>query len=94
MTTVKALILIALVFIFSGCSQKEKIVTKIEYVKQEKYEFNKIDLNGAYIELRDKNIQKVCSPSLLELNTFYKDVVNFYDWQIDQYEKDNDEFGK
>jgi len=94
MTKTIALILIALTFTFSGCSQKEKVITKIEYIKQEKYDFNKINLDGAYIVLKDKNTQKVCSNSLNELNSFYKEVIAFYDWQIDNYKEENNESTK
>jgi hypothetical protein len=79
------LISIALVFICSGCTPKEQIVIKKEYIKEDKYSFNKIDFAGTYIELGSKEIQKTCTPSLLELNTIYKEAINFYDWQIDEY---------
>lgn len=90
MIKVQVSILILLVFIFNGCSQKEKIITKIEYIKEDKYNFNKIDLQGSYIELKDKETQKQCTPSLLELNNIYKGVVDYYDWQIDNYIDTND----
>jgi len=90
MIKIKVLVLIALAFISNGCTPKEKIVIKTEYIKQQKYTFNKVELKGAYIELKDKHTQKLCTPSLLELNTLYKDILYFYDWQIDEYGDKND----
>lgn len=86
-----AMILIALSFFFNGCATKERLVTKIEYIKEPKYQFNKIELQGAYIELKDKETQRVCTQSLIELNTIYKGVIEFYDWQIDNYKEDGNE---
>lgn len=77
------LVLLVLVSILiSGCATKEK-----EIIKQDPYSFQKIELQGAFIELPSKNIQKTCTPSLLELNTIYQGVIIFYDYQIDEYSK-------
>ena len=82
--------LVLLGFIFSGCSNKvpEKVVVKTEYVYEEPYKFEKIDLDGVYIELGTKEIQKMCTPGLLEINSIYKGAIEYYDWQIDTYRKD------
>ena len=78
------MILSLIVFIFSGCSSK---TAKIEYVKQEPYEFQKIDLSGAYIDKNDKS----CGEIVSELQGIYKGVILFYEEQIDDYRKVKDE---
>ena len=85
MTKAIATVLIALTFTFSGCSQKELLVTKKVYIKEPKYEFQKLDLDGVYIELKDKKTQRLCTEPLLQLNDIYKNVKKFYDNQIDDY---------
>lgn len=76
------MILSLIVFIFSlvGCIPK---TPKIVYVKQEAYEFQRIDLEGVYIEKENKS----CSEIVSELQSIYKSVILFYEEQIEDYEK-------
>lgn len=95
MIKIHLLILIALVFIFNGCycswsKPKPQVVTKIEYIKEEPYKFDTIDLSGAYITLDSKGTQRMCSKSLTELNLVYKPVVDYYEWQINEYRSKDD----
>lgn len=84
MLKVTSLILI-LVFIFSGCAQKE-IIKKV-YIKAPTFEFQKINLSGAYIDLESNEQRNLCVKPLIELNDLYKGVLDFYDSQIDTYMK-------
>ncbi len=82
---------LTLVLLNSGCTQKEP---KIEYVKQKKFNFEKISLKGAYISLKgfsDKD-KEICVPKLRELNTIYKSIKEAYDLQFNEYEIFYNEF--
>ena len=77
----------------SGCSQKEP---ETIYIKQSKFQFEKVPLEGAYISLKgfsDKD-KEICVPKLKELNTVYKSIVEAYDMQFDEYEGFYEEFKK
>ncbi len=80
-----------MIFIFSGCftKQVDKIVVKKEFIYEKPYIFEKIDLQGTYIELNSKQVQRLCTPPLIELNDVYKGVIEYYDWQIDSYADKN-----
>ena len=84
MTRVNQLVWIVLVSISSsGCYQP--------WLKPDvpKYEFQKIDTSGVYIDMKSKEVQRVCTPSLLELNEVYQGIIGFYDYQIDSYNESN-----
>jgi hypothetical protein len=86
------LTLLGFTFLFSGCSQKEqKVVIKKEYIYEKPYKFETVDLKGAYIELGTKEIQRTCTPSLLELNEIYTGIKDYYEWQFDTYAKDKND---
>ena len=72
--------------LISGCTNQVQ-------VKEPKYKFEKIDTHGVYIELKDKNTQRTCTPALLELNDMYKGIIEFYDYQIDKYMADQNTTG-
>lgn len=72
--------------LINGCAQKEP---QIIYKKTPYYDFQKVDLKGAYIELEEQ--QQVCIPLLKELNIIYKETKNFYDEQINDYKRLNKE---
>jgi len=97
MTTVRAWILIALVSITNiGCGYKvvERVVVKDRLVPEPKYKFEKINLEGAYMELGSKEVQRVCTPKLLEMNEMYRGVIGYYEWQIDEYMKKDENRSK
>lgn len=75
-----SLLLIASILI-SGCTPKT--ITKIQYIKEQPYDFQTVNLQGAYIDLSPE--EQVCIPKLQELNTIYKETKQFYDNQIEDY---------
>lgn len=79
-----ALVSMLLVFIFSGCMKQEP---EVKYVKAPTFKFEKIDLKGAYIELKSVDDRKRCSPYLLQMKEVYDGVIDFYNYQIDEYNK-------
>lgn len=90
MIRIRQLILIVLVFIFSGCycswnKPEPKVVVKTEYIKEKKYEFSKIELEGLYVETASKEVQKLCTPVVLEISDMYKKIIDYYNWQIEEY---------
>lgn len=74
---------LTLILFSSGCSQKEP---EIVYVKQKKFDFQIISLEGAYIHLEPKE-KEVCIPKLIELNTIYQGIKEAYDLQFSEYDK-------
>ena len=85
-------ILIVLSSIYSGCTPtKPEIVIKKEYIYEKPYAFEKIDIEGAYIEMGSKELQRTCAPKMVELNDVWSGVVAFYTWQIDRYKEDKTE---
>jgi len=77
---------IALVFIFSGCTQKQP---QYIYLQAPKYDFQKIDLSNTYIEVEKDELN--CFRPLKQLNMIYKETVKFYEDQIDEYNIDSEE---
>ena len=80
--------------LFMGCGQpeiREKIVIQKVFVPEEKTKFEKITTVGAYIELKDHKQLVECTPALNQLRSVYTGVIDFYDWQIDEYSKGSDE---
>ena len=76
---------LTLILLSNGCSQKEP---EVKYVKQKKFDFQAISLEGAYISLKgfsDKDKEK-CVPKLKELNTIYKGIKEAYDIQFNEYD--------
>lgn len=88
MIKIKVLILTLLstIFLISGCADKQIVIEK-EYIKPKPYPFEKISMDGTYIELHDKEIQRQCTPYLLELDGIHKNIRDYYHWQIDEYSK-------
>lgn len=81
---------LTLILFSSGCTQKEP---RVEYVKQKKFGFEKVSLEGAYIQLNPQE-KEVCVPKLIELNTVYKSIKEAYDIQFDEYETYYKKFNK
>ncbi|MBL3520321.1 hypothetical protein H0A43_07520 [Arcobacter lanthieri] len=75
------LFLIAFISLFNGCSQK--LPSKIEYIKEEKYPFQFIELNGVYIELPKE--QETCISKLKELDSLHLGIRKYYENQIKHY---------
>jgi len=92
---IKYTLAIMALLIMTGCNKEPELVVKNKYVYEKPYDFSTIDLDGVYIDLKTKEIQKLCSPALVELNTMYKGVVEFYTSQIRRYREDryNDKSG-
>jgi len=82
---IQVLVLMLIVFILSSCSTKQ-VEPRVKYIKNEKFEFQKIDLSGVYVEL-DKKDRKRCTKYLIDLNDIYSGIIDFYDYQIDEYNK-------
>lgn len=73
--------------LLSGCAVKPEIIERTVYVKEEPWSFEKLDMNGVYIELESKEVQRICTPSLLKLDELHRGVRKFYEEQIDAYEE-------
>ena len=82
---IQVLVLMLIGFILSSCTSKQ-IEPRVKYVKSEKFEFQKVDLNGVYVELNKKD-RKRCTKYLIDLNEIYSGILDFYDYQIDEYNK-------
>jgi len=82
---IQVLVLMLIGFILSSCSTKQ-VEPRVKYIKNEKFEFQKVDTKGVYIEL-DKHDRKRCTKYLLELNEIYNGILDFYNYQIDEYNK-------
>ena len=81
-----------MVVLFTGCTPKEpQVVVKTVMVYEKPYPFETLDLAGTYIELGTKELQRLCTPSLIELDDTYKGVIEFYKWQIKEYEESRDD---
>lgn len=87
------LIIVSILFLINGCTPKEP---EIIYVKRNKYEFQKVDFTGAFIDLKEltEDQRNMCIPKLQELNTIYSETKSFYDSQFDDYNKDYEQFNK
>ena len=79
----KKIVFLVLAIVFSGCGTKQKLTQPVEPV----YEFQKLDTTGVYIDLKSKEKQKLCSESLIELNSIWLEIQKYYDYQIDTYYK-------
>ena len=90
MTKVTASALVLLGFTCSGCAPKvvEKVVIRTKYVYEEPYNFQKVPIDGMYIDMGTKKLQKMCTPKMLEMNTQYREIIDYYDWQQDEYKRD------
>lgn len=86
MITIRALILIPLLFIISGCA------TKVTYEKAPNFTFQKIELpvNGIRVDAGTKEVQRMCTPVVLEVSTVLRGVIDFHDDQIDRYRRSID----
>ena len=80
------LILAVLVFGFSGCASKPLVETK--YVVQPKYEFQKVMVDTRYkmsVNAGSKEVQRVCTPLVIEATDMVWSIVKFHERQIDRY---------
>jgi len=85
MINVKLMTLILLSFILSSCAERQCIQHRDSNTT--KYKFEKIDTTGIYIDLDNIEIRNKCSSALVSLNSIYTGILNFYDWQIDEYNR-------
>lgn len=79
-------LLLAFSFLLVGCAPKEKIV----YVREKApvYPFKKIkdDIKGKlYVTAKTKEIQRICTPLVVEATDKLYLVIDNLEWQIDQY---------
>ena len=81
----KYILAVAIAIVFAGCAGKAPV--EYRYVEDKIYRFEKIDLDGVYVDTGSKDVQRVCTPILNEMNTIYKGAISFYVWQIDEYNK-------
>ena len=97
MTRVTQGILIALVLIFlsTGCVPKEpEIVERIVYIKQEPFRFVDVDSRGMSVDAGSKELQRVCTPMVIEAGKQYRRVIDLYEEQISEYRKIHDDRGQ
>jgi hypothetical protein len=83
-----ALTLIVLAFGFSGCASKPIVETK--YVVQPKYEFQKVMDETRYkmsVDAGSKDVQRMCTPLVIEATDMVWSIVEFHEGQIDRYNK-------
>ena len=85
MINIKLMTLILLGFILSSCAERQ--CTQHRDSNATKYKFEKIDTTGIYIDLDSIEIRNKCSSTLVSLNSVYTGILNFYDWQIDEYNR-------
>jgi hypothetical protein len=70
----------------AGCAEKApQVVTKIEYVKEKPWKFEKVDMEGAYILMDSKEQQRMCAPKMVEMGEKYREILDFYEEQMDEY---------
>jgi hypothetical protein len=82
------LTLIAMIFGFSGCASKPIVETK--YVVQPKYEFQKVMDETRYkmsVDAGSKEVQRMCTPLVIEATDMVWSIVEFHEGQIDRYNK-------
>lgn len=70
--------------LISGCTPK--VIVKKVFIEPTKYNFEKVDFSGAYIELTDEQIN-ICKEPLEILKNSYKSTKEIYDEQFDDYKK-------
>ena len=81
--------LIIVSILSSGCTPKEP---KIIYKKAPVYDFQSIDFEGAYIDLKPNEM--ICKPIILHVIEVYSETKAFYDEQIKDYKKISKEKSK
>ena len=90
-------ILLALVLIFlsTGCAQKEpEIVERVVYVQEKPYVFVDVDSKGMYLETGSKQLQRMCTPLVIEAGEKYRKVIDLYEEQISEYRRIHDNSGE
>lgn len=85
-------ILLVLILIFlSGCSQKEpEVVIQKEYIKEDPFNFVIYDTKGMRIDAKSKEVQRICTPIVLEVGKVYRSFIDGYELQINEYNKLHD----
>lgn len=94
MTKVTQGILLALVLIClsTGCAQKEpQIVEKIVYVQEKPFRFVDVDSRGMSIDAGSKELQRMCTPMVIEAGKQYRRVIDLYEEQISEYRRIHDD---
>ena len=91
-TRVWMLMLLGIILVTgSGCAgtAKEEYVLppKVVSVEKEPYKFQKVDLEGAYIDLDSIEARNMCTPYLMDLDALLGGVIKFYEWQQDEATK-------
>jgi len=85
------LISIAYVFTISGCG------TEATPAVRQRFEMQKIDLpeGSVYVEVDSVETRTKCTPVVLEVSKVLRGVIGFYEYQVDEYNKaDNNESHK
>ena len=71
---------------FSGCSQKEpQVIIQKEYIYEKPFEFIIYDTKGMRIDAKTKELQRMCTPLVLEVGNLYRSFLNGYEEQIKEY---------
>ena len=74
------------VLFFSGCSQKEpQVIIQKEYIYEKPFEFIIYDTKGMRINAKTKELQRMCTPLILEVGNLYRSFLNGYEEQIKEY---------
>jgi hypothetical protein len=71
---------------FSGCSQKEpQVIIQKEYIYEKPFEFVIYDTKGLRVNAKTKELQRICTPLVLEVGGIYRKFINGYEEQIKEY---------
>ena len=78
------------IIFFSGCSQKEpQVIIKKEYIYEKPFEFVIYDTQGLRVNSKTKELQRLCTPLVLEVGDIYRKFINGYEEQIKEYNNYN-----
>ena len=89
---VSILIALGITFTLSGCAEKQPVVVekwrdRSVYVKAEPYDFQKVDLTGAYIDFPSVSLRNKCMPAITQAKDVYVGVIKYYEYSVDEYNK-------
>lgn len=91
----QGILLVLVLICLSGCAQKEpEVVERIVYVQEKPYAFVNVDSKGMYLETGSKELQRVCTPMVIEAGKQYRRVIDLYEEQISEYRKIHDDRGQ
>ena len=74
------------IIFLSGCSPKEpQIVVQKEYIYEKPFDFVIYDTEGIKVNAKTKELQRMCTPVVLEVSDIYNNFLKGYEEQINEY---------